>query len=182
MVNAQSVAQSLSLKRGEGGALRLRAHDGAVPEHRVVHIAIFGRDIEIAADGDLGKCFLCARDTIAEPAKPFQLVGKRRRSDSLAIRRVNAKNSHGVKGGGNDARLIIDHFIAKRELRVSQLAARQDGDAVIRLLPVENSAVTGGCECHFRKLIVAAFRFLEADDIVLLFREPIEQALLSFAQ
>ena len=59
-MNAQCVAKAHLFECAKSGALVLRTHNGAAPKHRIMHVAIFRRDIEIAANNNIAKNLLRA--------------------------------------------------------------------------------------------------------------------------
>jgi len=61
----------------ESGALVLRTHNGAAPKNRIMHVASFRRDIEVAADSNIAKNLLCIDDATPKLSKPSQLVLER---------------------------------------------------------------------------------------------------------
>jgi len=181
-MNTQRVAKAHLFECAKSGALVLRTHNGAAPENRIMHVAIFRRDIEIAADNNIAKNLLRVGDAIPKLNKPSQLVLESRGTDGLPIRGVNAENANISNRGSDDPGLRIFAGGAQRCFAVLQMLSGQNRHAIIRFLPVENAAVSRGREYQFRKLIIAAFRFLQADDIRLFPCQPFEQPFLTFAQ
>ena len=84
-----------------------------------MHIAIFRRDIEIAADDYVSKNFLRLGNAIAQADKPLQFVIERRRTDSLAVWRINGEDAHVINRCRNHAGLRIIAFSAQRRLAVA---------------------------------------------------------------
>src|SRR5580765_8801806 len=93
-MKAQGVAKAYLLECAKSGALVLRTHNGAAPKNRIMHVAIFRRDIEIAADNNIAKNLLRVGDAIPKLNKPSQLVLERGGADGLPIRGVNAENAN----------------------------------------------------------------------------------------
>src|SRR5690349_8449249 len=170
----QGVAKAYLLECAKSSALVLRTHNGAAPKNRIMHIAIFRRDIEVAADSNIAKNLLCIDDAIPKLIKPSQLVLERERANGLPVRGVNAENANISNRRGDNPGLRILARGAQSCLAVVQLLSRQNRHAVIRFLPVKKTAVSRGREYQFGKLIIAAFRFLQADDIRLFLCQPLE--------
>ena len=145
-----------------------------------MNIDIFRGDVEIAADDKLAIFFL--GQAIAESRVPTQLVLVGRRSHCLPIWRVNRIDTEIVDLRGDHARLWINHFIAKRSVHVLRFLFRKNGDSVIRFLSVISRMITGRLQGEHRKLIVAAFRFLQTNDIRLGAFEPGKETILALAQ
>lgn len=173
-MNAQRVAEAYLFECAKSGALVLRTHNGAAPKNRIMHVTIFRGDIEVAADSNIAKNLLCIDDAIPKLIKPPQFVLERERADGLPIRGVNAENAHICNRRSDDPGLRIFARGAQRCFAVVQLLSRQNRHAIIRFLPVKKTAVSRGREYQFGKLIIAAFRFLQADDIRLFLCQPLE--------
>ena len=60
---AQRVDQPRFTQRAKRRPFAIRAHDRAAPECRIVHIVVFGRDIEIAADDEIRR--ILAHDAVS---------------------------------------------------------------------------------------------------------------------
>src|SRR5215475_6816535 len=101
-MNAQRVAKAYLFECAKSGALVLRAHNGAAPKNGIMHVAIFRRDIEVAADNNIAKNLLCIGDAIPKLNKPSQLVLERGRADRLPVRGVNAENANIVNRCSDD--------------------------------------------------------------------------------
>ena len=106
-MNAQCVAKAHLFECAKSGALVLRTHNGAAPKHRIMHVAIFRRDIEIAADNNIAKNLLRVGDAIPKLNKPSQLVLERGRADGLPIRCVNAEHANISNRRSDDSGLRI---------------------------------------------------------------------------
>src|SRR4026209_1967 len=106
-MNAQGVAKAYLFECAKSSALVLRIHNGAAPENGVVHVAIFWRDIEVAADNNIAKNLQCIGDAIPKLIKPSQLVLERERADGLPIRGVNAENANILNRRSDDPGLRI---------------------------------------------------------------------------
>src|SRR5438477_10504799 len=117
-MNAQRVAKADLFECAKSGALVLRTHDGATPKRRIMHVTIFRRDIEIAADNNIAKKLLRTGDAIPKLNKPLQLVLERGRADGLPIRGVIAENANISNRGGVASGLWIFASSAKRCLAV----------------------------------------------------------------
>src|SRR6266700_8213263 len=144
MMKAKGIAQTDLFECAKSGAFFLRTHDGAAPEHGIVHVEIFRRDIEIAAYNHLREGFLRLRHAIAHLNEPLQFVMERRRTDSLSVWRVNGKYAQVIDRGCNHTGLRVLAFIAQRGLAFAQLVPGKNGDAVVRFLAVKNAAITCG--------------------------------------
>src|SRR2546423_488119 len=107
MMKAKGIAQTDLLERAKSGAFFLGTHDGAAPKRGIMHVAIFRRDIEIAAYNHLRERFLRLHDAIAQLNEPLQFVMERRRTDCLAVWRVNGKYAHAVDRRCNHSSLRI---------------------------------------------------------------------------
>src|SRR5690242_2101606 len=94
MMNAQRVAKPYLFECAKSGALVLRTHNSAAPKNRIMHVAIFRRDIEVAADSNIAKNLLCIDDAIAKLIKPSQLVLECDGADGLPIWGINAENAN----------------------------------------------------------------------------------------
>ena len=180
-MNAQCVAKAHLFECAKSGAFVLRTHNSAAPKNRIMHVAIFRRDIEIAADNNIAKNLLRVGDAIPKLNKPSQLVLERGRADGLPIRCVNAEHANISNRRSDDSGLRIFAGGAQRCFAVVQLLSGQNRHAIIRFLPMKNAAVSRGRQYQFGKLIIAAFRFLQADDIRLFLCQPLEQPFRAFA-
>ena len=63
-----------------------------------------------------------------------------------------------------------------------RLTLRENGHAVIRLLPMIGAAISSRLQSECRKQFIGAFRLLQADDVRLGLVQPRKQTILSFAK
>ena len=104
----------------------------------IVHVFIVRRDIEITADHHPLEYAFCFFQAIRQATVPFHLVLVGCRADRLSVRRINRDYAHVADIGCNDPRLIVFDLVAESDPHFARFFLRQDGDAVIRLLSVEN--------------------------------------------
>src|SRR5947207_15907100 len=107
-----------------------------------MHIAIFRRDIKIAAYNHLRKRFLRLHDAIAQLNEPLQFVTERRRTDSLTVWRVNGKYAQVTDRGCKPTGLRVLAFIAARGLALAQLVPGTQRDAARSLRAATQAALT----------------------------------------
>ena len=120
---------------------RRRAQDLLAPRRRIVHVAIVRRDVEVAEHDQPRRAREFIREERRHPGQPVQLVFVLVRADGLAVDDVQVDDAQRpfrrrARAAGRrpeDAPLRIVETV-DAVLHVVDLAAREDGDAVVRLL------------------------------------------------
>ena len=171
---AEAVDEAEAEQALEGGALWLRAEDLAGPGLGVVHVAVVGGDVVVAAQRQprVRGQFLAEPDR--ERVEPAQLVVVLVAADRLAVRHVGADDAGVADRAADQAFLLIGKMrIADQHL--ADRLAREQGDAVVGLLPGERGVVAGGLDLGQRERGVLELQFLQADDVRPGFGQPVEQ-------
>ena len=96
------------------------------------------------------------------------------RVEALAVGYIGANHTHAVYRCRDHALLRIDVTADSLFYCVGRVA-RDNGDAVVGFLPRKYRPVSGLFDFLQRKIMVLEFRFLQADCIGLLARQPVEQ-------
>ena len=100
----------------------------------------------------------------------------------MTVRSVNRIDSQISSRCRNHSRLWIDNFIAHRRAHFDQFRFRKNRHSIVRFFAVIRAIVTRGFEREGRKLFVAAFRFLQTDNVGRKTFQPCEQSILTFAE
>ncbi|MNS46147.1 hypothetical protein D3C72_786320 [compost metagenome] len=165
---AERIDEAHRDQRLEGVAFLGRDQVLALPLGRIVHVAVFRGDVEIAEQRQLG----VARHFLAQPAgdglEPVELVDELVRIERLAVREVGADQAHIAVGGGHHALLgvlvagdVAHHVCGHRHGAV----AGDDRHAVVGLLARVDAMEAGRLEFGQRVLVVGQLEFLEAERV-----------------
>ncbi len=170
----EAVGQAEAEQALEGSAFRLGTEDLAGPALRVVHIAVVGGDVVVAAQGEL-RVF---RQLLLQPddqgIEPAQLVVVLVATDFLAVRHVGADDARAVDRAADQAFLLVGEMRVAANHIVNGLAGEQ-GDAVVGLLAREGDLVAGCLDLCLREIVVFQLQFLQAQHIGLGGGQPVEQ-------
>jgi len=104
---AEGVDQPLAAQRAEVGPLLGRAVDLAGPGHRVVDIAVFGRDVVVAHQHQARVARQFGGHEGLQCVQPGHLVGELLAARRLAVGKVGTDHPHAVHRGGNHPRLRV---------------------------------------------------------------------------
>src|SRR4051812_23661578 len=99
MMKPEGINESAMTKILEGRALTFRTHDRAAPKDRIKNVGIRGRNVEVATNKDSVSNCRVVLQTGTQPLVPAQLVMVGGRSDSLAVRCVNAVDAQAIASG-----------------------------------------------------------------------------------
>ncbi len=174
---AKAVLEARGEKRAKRGALGVGAQHLPGPQRRVVHVAVFRRDVEVAHHGDVR----VAGQDIAQIRRgrraPVELVAVLVGVDGLPVGDVEIDDAHAGDRRRDDALLVVRKpGNAHGDVGHRKPFAGEDGHAVVGLLPGEMRGVAGGRDVHDRKLVVFELGFLQADDVRLVRGQPRQQA------
>jgi hypothetical protein len=119
-----------------------------------------------------------ASQSTLEPAgqriQPCELVGVLVAADGLAIRYIGTDHEDSTDRRSDQPFLLIGmQRVAEND--IAWRLARQQGNAVVGLLPREGDVITRGLDLRLREGMVLELRFLQADDVGLLRRQPVEK-------
>src|SRR6185312_11837278 len=135
--------------RLERGTLRRRAQDVLAPGDRIVDVAVVRADVEVAQHHQLRVTLQLARQELAYPGQPVQLVGVFLVADRLAVDHVQVDHAQAADGGGQDPPLRV---VQARNVGddVGGLLAGQDRHAVVGLLARIHRPVAGRGQFVYR--------------------------------
>src|SRR5438105_1204449 len=102
LVDPERVGQPPAEERAEAAPLGLARHDVTAPLLGIPDVAILGRDIEVAADDDVGAGVDLALEEGQEPAVPAELVGVSGRAQLAAIGRVDVHDARAAARGDEE--------------------------------------------------------------------------------
>ena len=139
-----------------------------------MHVAIVRSDVKVAGERQLRISGELLGEPFVQRCQPGELVVVLIAADGLAVRYIRTDDAHTADGRGDQALLRIAKMRISAD-HVGEFAACQQSNAVVSLLPGEGDLVTGCLDLGSRKVCVFELRLLEANDVGLLRREPLEQ-------
>src|SRR4051812_32710163 len=94
-------------------AFRVAEENAVLPEPRIVHVALFRRDIEIAAKQNIGSWIASLIEQLPQTLHPAQLELVFIRSDRLTVGNVNVDDANAGHVSHQKARLTLGIIFGK---------------------------------------------------------------------
>lgn len=135
------------------------------PENWIVDIARVGSDIEITAEEDIFSRRTILIEVSSKPTKPVQFVGELIRAYCRTVWNVDIDHPDWTNRGFDKPALTIWRIIREGSLNFESLFARENSHTVVCDLTKEGRVVPELTKVVCRKALIAAFRFLQADDV-----------------
>lgn len=161
----------------------LRRHEVlAFPFRRIVHVAVFRRDVVVAEQRELRVALQLGAQPRLQRVEPLHLVDELVGVERLAVREVGGHDAHAVDRRGDHALLrIVEAGDVAHDVRFvdDERVAREDRDTVVGLLAREPAAVTGRLEIGAREFLVRQLQLLQAQYVGAALREPVEHVLFA---
>ena len=149
------------------------------------HVAVFGRDVEVAEHHHLVGGCAGGRQPVAQRLEPDELAVVELGAHLPAVGDVDAHDAHAVARCREHTRVAlvgVDVILVEAVGRVADAHAREDGDAVPLPLPVVHRLVAQGLEAQVRERLVGELGLLQAQDVGLGVGEPLLDPLLACLQ
>src|SRR5262249_52351441 len=146
--------------------------DLAFPTLGVVHIARLRRDVEVPEHREIWH--LALPEPASQRFVPAQLVRVFLGPWGLAVRCIQADDANAIDRGVHAALQVV-RKVRDAMRDVGDWYARQDRDAVVRLLSAEHGFITSRAQLSDREVRVLGLRLLQARYIWPRITEPIEQ-------
>ena len=162
-VQPKCIRKAPILNALQRGVLLLAEHDPSLPQSHVMHVSIFGCDIEVATQQYRRSRIVVRVKELTQPLHPRKLERILLRPDRLPVGDINVDDVDSVDVGCDQARLC--RLVITGIPAVSSLTGvtREDRDAVVRWLSKELALITARLEIQDGKLVVRDFCFLHAE-------------------
>ena len=145
-----------------------------VPHHRIVHVAVIGRDVEIAEHHQLRVTLHLLAHPVGHRVQPAQFVIVLLAAHGLAVDHIQIDDAHAAHGGGQHALLLIGKA-GYAALHLGDFGFAENGYAVVGFLAVEHHVVAGGLDLGLREFVVFQLGFLQHQHIRIADFEPLQQ-------
>ena len=131
-----------------------------------INIGVGRHDVEVPREHDRRIQGVKLGRVSQEPLHPGELIFEFRPRLRVAVRRIERGNQHAVDRRLDIAALRISGVAGQLGTRDDGLTiATQDGDAVPRLLPAPNGAITGLFDCRDWKFGICRLQLLKAGNV-----------------
>src|SRR5438105_7688822 len=146
-------------------ALRPAEKNVAAPQFRVVHVPVFRRDVEVAAQKKLVVRPELLFEKGAQALQPFELEAVLVRADRLPVRHVDVDHLHPLYPRRDEPRVRAPLVSRHPAPHVLYVLAREDGDAVVGRLPVDRRRVAEFGELRRGEALLRALQLLHAEHV-----------------
>src|SRR6185369_9756323 len=169
---AKRISKAPTFDFVERSPFGLAAHDSFLPQLGIVHVSIFRRHVEVAAEDDWGTNLKVVVKKRAQTFHPIKFELKLLRADRLPIRYVDIHDLNAIDPGGQETRMRSFLILVVSATHFRAFLPRQNRNAVVTLLSEDTGAVADLRKLIERKLVVRAFRLLHAKHVGLDRFEP----------
>ncbi len=186
-MQAEAVVQAEVEQAAQRLAFRRGTQDLFAPALGIVHVAVVGRDVEVAEHDQVRMLAHFLAQPFAHRGEPAQLVLELLAAHGLAVDHIQVDDADGLRRirgsgsadrGGEHALLRIVETGDRGDAFAGERQAADQGHAVVGLLPAEHAAIAQFGQRGVGELAVLELGFLQGDHV----RREVLQPLLQVRQ
>src|ERR1044072_819007 len=165
IVQTERIRKAPRLHLFDGCTLGLAEEDAPAPKLRVVHVAVFGRDVEVTTEQHVvvgPELFVQMR---AQTREPFELELILVRPDRLPVWHIDVDDVDAPRPRRDDARMRALLVARHAAAHIFKGVARKYRHAVVGRLAVDSREVTGRLKLRRRKALVHALQLLQTENV-----------------
>src|SRR5205085_7320257 len=141
-VLAERINEAPSFNFGECALFRFAKKYAPAPELRVVHVAVFRCDVEVAAQQHLVVCPMMLVEELAQSPQPREFELILLRPDRLPVRHIDVDHTHAADCAREQTRVRRLFPVAEAALHIRHGQTRDDGHAVVSRLAEHDRPIT----------------------------------------
>jgi TonB family protein len=145
---------------------------------RIVNVAGFGGDVEVAADDEVFRGAGVPPHRGGEGSKPLELLFEGRRVDGLAVGNVDADEADPLGRGHDGAGVLGGRISIEADVDVGEGEPRDDCDSIVRFLPDHRHFVPEALELLRGEVVVHDLGLLHTEDVRLGEADPLENGVV----
>jgi len=172
---AKNIHQPPLFDYAQSVAFGLAKKHSTLPENRVVHIARFRRNIEVAAKNEPLVCQTALIEIPPKASKPRQLVAEFLRADFRAVWDIYINYPYRPYHYVQETTLCVAPCLRKAATRIDDRMKRENGDAVVSWLSPRHGLISEFEKGFSGEALIGAFGLLQTHNVGPRRFQPLDQ-------